>query len=394
MSKEKFPVPTPEAIEQAGKISRFEETLNNPEFLKFLSSYPDAESLELTNENAEEIEKRHEAFMFKEWARDGLKDLYTEEIYKKAGLEIKEKEKRKEFKFLDEYLEKEAIETPELVKLIAENLQQYRGFNEKIEKETLNLDLLIFVSGYKPEYESLKAIAPQAILEKVLKETKLLKEEKLKTVGWREFFNIKSSELIGWFFRNKEDEMLRQTTMEKLESDIELLELTKEARQRLELAKKFLIETLPTGKMVREKVQKKVAKIFGDFLNPESEKGLKLENLQDAKKYLKELERTDDALKLLEKTDKEKLSEELDRLIENKVTEELIFAIYDKKLNPRPLEEMEQIIEENLKTEGLGPTAKRRMFENLEVLTKNPRLPLEKRILLKRLLATKSWFEK
>jgi len=84
-----------------------DEALNNPEFVEFLAKFPDAESLELTN-NDEKVKERYFRFKDQKELSKALKGVFVGQIEVESGFKMKEGD----FEGVDEHIGQMSIEDP------------------------------------------------------------------------------------------------------------------------------------------------------------------------------------------------------------------------------------------------------------------------------------------
>ncbi len=415
--------------EQEGDKFDVSEALNNKDFLEFLTKYGDAESFDSSEANTQEIEKRFQSFESKNASAAALKAFYKKEVIEKTiiGGEAKGWEKP-----VDEYIEKVAIENPELMTLIHETLYKKQEAEKEIESRTLEIkDILRLIAG-KESLEIMKFSLKDALersadqardllnLEKSKKEALVRQSEKAgrlveikrSMTGVRGLFNFKNFAVIGWIFRNPEEREAKRRPKQELEAIAKILEksLKKSEEKKLPelesnvkiltevleteklagMAKAVLLDILPTGQMVKEKAAQHVSKFMESLISSKGKKELgekPLEELLSIKKSLEDAVSEGEALKIMEQVDGEKTEKAMGQLevaIENRVTKEIMDSVFSAKLKSRPLEEMEKIIKGYL-DKPLNESAKKA----LELILKSPRVSPEKKILLKKILLEK-----
>jgi hypothetical protein len=85
-----------------------EELRNKLPFVEFLAQYPDSESISLTEEYAEEIEQRYQAFENRTAASAELRQLFRQRHKQEGGVDLVDDDLR----CVDQYITEEAVQTP------------------------------------------------------------------------------------------------------------------------------------------------------------------------------------------------------------------------------------------------------------------------------------------
>lgn len=123
---------TPEAPKPTG--ADINAALNDARFTKFLNKYP--ERIELTDNNAAEIQERYQRFQEVKSVITEVKGILTEEINRQTGLRVRANEIDSK---AQDHLETLAIEQPENFDRIKQSITEYREIRDQLEQTRTEL---------------------------------------------------------------------------------------------------------------------------------------------------------------------------------------------------------------------------------------------------------------
>ncbi|MEK7640899.1 MAG: hypothetical protein AAB389_02795 [Patescibacteria group bacterium] len=341
-------IPMAEFRRVEGKASskfKIEDALNDPKFVEFLASYPDAEKLDPAS-HEREIENRHEAFRAQEILGKQFIDFYQKEIGEKVGFNLDAGTQEK----IATEIREEVIRNPELLiarAITMEDFERLRSNNERWEKQIEDL------GGHDNREEVLKKVAEQ---ESLLKKEKAHKELADFMEG---VFHPASIPLFGRFLRKlmpeqelkwhseiygkprSERENLFRAIDKKIEDMAGLKEelakgktkerfnaLRQEVFQNFEPVKDF-VASLPV------KIAKKVASMTEGVTGGAA--GLK--KAAELKKYIEKVKNTEKSLggdELLSEHAQQELAGRVSKLVENLVSKH----VAETKIENKPLENL------------------------------------------------------
>lgn len=378
-AKEEPAVPAPAAPgEETEKVNQlaegepanpnfdYEKILNDEEFLNFLAKYPDAEMVD-PHLNKREIENRHRVYEAKNTLGAELAMIYLDEVAPEFGLP---KDGGVTSRVV-EALESEAIENPDNLIKKAKELGEYSRSRVEVAQKN---ERIVELVGKDLMEDSVKLAEA---------ERKATRERSIKknAIGWRGFFNVRNSELMGGFFRGMMTEEEREwheqarlpdlnrkdryAAREKMFAEVdkriaefaEATKLLKETRKAdqffAELRKEIVAGFIPT-KLLFEEVQRKAGEALNDMLN-KPERGLAgFKKIEEAQQYLERLKVGKKKFNL-ENLDPEAFQGEIDKRLDeiaqglirkhvaefkisNKPLGSLLAGLYDlinKEKNPR-----------------------------------------------------------
>jgi|GEM_PF-6707720 len=110
-----------------------DQALNKPGFSDFLAKFPDKDTLDM--DDAEEIEKRFKSFELKGKTAKEVKNLYIGEIKNETGIKLEDAD----LAAIDEYLDEAAINNPEYILELTEQLRQFKELPAAIAQKTEEL---------------------------------------------------------------------------------------------------------------------------------------------------------------------------------------------------------------------------------------------------------------
>ncbi|TSC82519.1 MAG: hypothetical protein G01um101419_565 [Parcubacteria group bacterium Gr01-1014_19] len=329
---------------RASSKFKIEEVLNDPKFVEFLASYPDAEKLDPMS-HEREIENRHKAFRAQEILGQQFIDFYKKEIGENIGFNL---DAGTHDKIVAE-IRDEAVRNPELLIERAKNMEDFERLRKNNQRWEEQIEVL---GGRDNRDEVLKKIAQQeSLLKKELGQKKL-------AVFMEGIFHPASIPLISSFLRKllPEQELRwhreissaprseRQKLFGEIDQEIENLAQLKnelstgKAKEQFNALRQEIFHNFEPVKdfvsSLPEKINRRVAEMTERVTGVGG-----IKKASEIKKYIEKVRSTEKSLggeELLSGHASMELAERVNKLVEDLVHKH----IAESKIENKPLEDL------------------------------------------------------
>ncbi len=358
-AEERAPADEPEEIPMAefrraeGRASsqfKIEDAFNNPKFVEFSGSYPDAGKLDPVL-NEREIENRYKAFRAQEFLGKELVEFYQKELGEKTGFNL---DAATQEKILEE-IRDEAIRNPQMLIERGHALADYQRLKENNER-------------WKRQIEDLGGQENRAeVLKKIAQKESLLKSEKgqKKLADFMEgIFHPASAPFIGRFLRKlmSEQELRwhreitgapkseRENLFRDIDKKIEDLAGLKEelatgkTKERFNALRQEVFQNFEPVRSFIDSLPVKIAEKVAAMTEGLTASAAGLKKAAEIKKYIEKVKDTEKSLggeELLSERAQLELAQRVNKIVENLVHKH----ISESKIENQPLKDLHAGIE-------------------------------------------------
>lgn len=351
-----------------------DNALNTKGFAEFLTQYPRAEDLEPDEANAEVIEQRYNAFRFSTETTKQLKALYKEAILKDTGIELKDKD----LETIDEYIRTRAIEAPEEIKTMLDQVNKFKALPEIITRTEKTIERLGNIN--LGELREKQGELEMAAMLGELNRRERTNEQRQVQQYLLDKYGLKAKDVAGAL------EQARATIREVEEAR----RTQTETHQRFgELRRQFFNEDFWQIRAIANEAREKAQEQLTALTNSEDPV-----QLEKALEYLKQISQRDADgntmlnFDYLEESDAQDRQAEIDRTIEAKIADEIVQTIEGFSLGSTPLLALEKALRGFLMRERVGSREAEEARDTIreKIRKAMPSADPAKRILLKRIL--------
>ncbi len=367
-----------EAEGESGGEFDLKKSINNKEFLNFLSNYEDAAELDLSEANRAEIEKRYRAFESKEYISGEMTQLYKEELEPAFGIKLN----KTNLEAIDEYLANEALKDPARLNERAGELKNF--FELKKDREDLEKEIT-FLGGEENSEAASKELA------RMRAEAEKKREIGKWSVGWRGFLNPKNSEIVRGLIATvgllapslkaitggQEGSIRKEFRSSDKEARLGLFQGIEEKIDNLKKKEEFLknyptmkaateayfnnlkkefFENFEPAKAIIEETSSAVAHEMAEFLTKEQASTNPMNVLEGAHRYAEKLQKSRAELPIgdLRSLPIKAFREEIDSRFELVIVDSIAKAVSEFAIKNKPLDEMRKSLKAYLSKESLG----------------------------------------